>query len=195
MTYEVQVYDEDADSSLLPLLRQRAEEALLAPDSWNIQQRLGIQYVAEDGDFVLYLATGEAIGVEPGCSADYSCTIGDSLLINQGNFLERPDAWQGRTQTEYQRYLVLHEVGHWLDFDDTADPDNPSHYNDEVYCLDGRAPVMRQQSITTGSCTTNVYPLPFERDCVEEAWLDDTTNQGDGDGDVDDQCPHDPTAR
>lgn len=195
VTYEVEPYDSGVDRSLLPLLRQRAEEALYATVSWNILHRLLIEHVADDGDFTIYLASPARIGDHPGCSEAYSCTVGDAVLINEDNFTDRPSPWAARSQSEYQRYLVLHETGHWLDFDDTADDSDPSHYNDEKYCVDGDAPVMKQQSISTGDCDTNVYPLPFERDCVEEAWLPDTTNQGDGDGDIDDQCPHEPTQR
>lgn len=201
ITYEVEPYDGSVDEDLVPLLRRRAEEALYAATGWNIQHRLLLEHVADGGDFTLHLTSPEDVGAHSGCSTAYSCTVGDDVLINEDNFTDRPAPWAGRTQREYQRYLVLHEVGHWLDFDDTADGDDPSHYNDERYCFDAdgdgdvEAPVMKQQSITTGDCTTNVYPLPFERDCVEESWLEDTTDQGDGDADIDDQCPHEPTQR
>ena len=195
VTYEVVPHDGSVDEDLVPLLRRRAEEALYAAVSWNIGHRLLLEHVTADGDFTIHLTSPEDVGDHAGCSAAYSCTVGDDILINEDNFTDRPSPWQERTQAEYQRYLVLHEVGHWLDFDDTADSGDPSHYNDEQYCVDGDAPVMKQQSISTGGCDTNVYPLPFERDCVEEAWLEDTTNQGDGDGDISDQCPHEPTQR
>ena len=78
--------------------------------------------------------------------------------------------------SEYQRYVINHEAGHFLNFDQR------SHDNDPGWCApDGRAPVMMQQSkpsVMDGSaCTTNVWPLGFERDCVEEAWLPDETDQ------------------
>lgn len=192
---------DDVSRRHVALLQRRAKEALYAEVSWNIRHRLLLEEVEGGGDFSIVLASGEEIeDAAPVCSDDYSCTVGDVVYIHEGNFADRPAPWADRTQAEYQRYLVLHEVGHWLDFDGTADADD-SHYNDEVYCHDvdddgaAEAPVMKQQSITTGNCVTNVYPLPFERDCVEEAWLPDATDQGDGDGDLDDQCPHDPTDR
>lgn len=176
------------------LLERRAEEALYAELGWNIRHRLLIEEVEDEADFSIVLAEGATIERQaPGCSDDFSCTVGDVIYIHEGNFDDRPQPWSDRTQAEYQRYLVLHETGHFLDFDDTAEGD--SHYNGEQYCVDGDAPVMKQQSITTGDCDTNVFPLPFERDCVEESWLPDTTDQGDGDGDDDDQCPHEPDHR
>ena len=196
VTYTVNSASQDVEQRHLDLVRRRANEAFYAEDGWNIRHRLLFSEVEGHPDFHIMLASDEDIAdASPTCSEGYSCTVGDVVYINRDNFLDRPATWEHRTQAEYQRYVLQHEVGHFLDFDETADADDDSHYNDEKYCVDGDAPVMKQQSIDPGSCDTNVYPLPFERDCVEEAWLPDTTNQGDGDGDISDQCPHEPTER
>ena len=201
VTYDVRALNGDVDPGLVPVLAERAAEAMYAHLSWNIRHRLLIEEVADgNGDFTLWLTDDDDVGDQAGgCSDAWSCTVGDDIYINESNFVDRPSTWAGRTQAAYQRYLVLHETGHWFDFDDTAG--EPSHYNDERYCHDhdgdgdADAPVMKQQSIALDGCSPNVFPLPFERDCVEEAWLADTTNQGDGDGDIDDQCPHTPDER
>lgn len=203
VTYDVRAFDGDVDPALVPVLAERAAEAMYAALSWNIRHRLLIEEVADgNGDFTLWLTDDDDVGDRaPVCSDAWSCTVGDDIYINEANFVDRPSTWAGRTQADYQRYLVMHETGHWFDFDETGDAGEPSHYNDERYCYDQDgdgdrdAPVMKQQSIELGTCSTNVFPLPFERDCVEEAWLADTTNQGDGDGDIDDQCPHAPDQR
>ena len=203
VTYDVRAFDGDVDADLVPLLAERAAEVFHAERGWNVQHRLLFEEVADGrGDFTLWLTDADDVGSRaPGCSDAYSCTVGDDIHINETNFVQRPSTWAGRSQADYQRYLVLHETGHWLDFDDTADAGDPIHYNDERWCFDvdgdgiPEAPGMKQQSIELGGCGTNVLPLPFERDCVEEAWLVDRTDQGDGDGDDDDQCPHTPVQR
>ena len=197
VTYDVRSEGASVTDFQVSLLELRAKEALYAEESWNIRHRMLIEQVDSGGDFTLILTDADLVGEQaPGvCSDVWSCTVGDDLYINRDNFFDPPTTWEDRRRVEYQRYVVLHETGHWFDFDDTADGDDPRHYNDDSYCFDLRAPTMKQQSIDTGDCLTNVYPLAFERDCVEEAWLPDTTNQGDGDGDDDDQCPHDPTPR
>ena len=196
LTYTVGRSSPAISADQVALLSRRTAEASYATDGWNIRHRLLLDEVGDGARFHVELATPDDVeAAAPACSRRYSCTVGDRILINIDEFLDRPDTWQDRSQAEYQRYVILHELGHFLDFDGTADQDDPSHYNDDRYCVDGAAPVMKQQTIDTGDCTTNVYPLPFERDCVEETWLPDTTDQGDGDGDIDDQCPHDPRPR
>ena len=196
VTYDVQAEGASVTSFEVSLLAHRAEEALYAEEGWNIRHRLLIEQVDSGGDFTLFLTDEDLVDEKaPVCTEAWSCTVGNDLFINRDNFFDPPATWEDRARSAYQRYVVLHETGHWLDFDGTADSDDPRHYNDDKYCADLRAPTMKQQSIDTGDCLTNVYPLPFERDCVEEAWLADTTNQGDGDGDIDDQCPHEPAVR
>lgn len=203
ITYEVDTFGDTEDSQgLLPLLSIRAKEALYADLGWNIQHRLLIEEVDEGGDFTMLLTDPDDIDEQgDDCTEAWSCTVGDEIFVHSENLLDRPATFEESTDEAYQRYVVMHWVGHWLDFEDTADDDDPRHYNDEIYCVDRtgdgvpEAPVMKRQVVETGECTTNVHPLPFERDCVEEAWIDDTTNQGDGDADIDDQCPHEPVQR
>ena len=195
VTYTVNGHEGDVDIRWVDLLRRRAEEGLYAAEGWNIQHRLLIEEVEGEGDFSLLLTPEEEfddLGEE--CDRESACAIGDVVHVNLDDFRQRPSTWADRTDAEYQRYLAQHGVGHFLDFEDTADGDDQTHYGADDYCVDGEAPVMSRQSLDDGpDCATNVYPLPFERDCVEEAWIADETNQGDGDGDDSDQCPHVPT--
>lgn len=175
----------------------RAHQALhsqvtMDEDGWNIQQRIFfVPLTGPGGDFTLHLTDDDDVGEKAaGCSDRYSCTVGDDIFINDQNFAESTDTWDHRSLAAYQRYVINHEVGHWLDFDRAPGSDD-SHYNDDRYCDppgSGDAPVMMQQSIRLYGCQTNAWPLGFERDCVEEAWLSDDTTQ-------DRECPHDPVER
>lgn len=159
-------------------------QATLGTDGWNIQQRIFFVPVRSGGDFHLWLTDDDDVGDKaPVCSDEWSCTVGDDLYINDDNFANATETWAHRDLADYQRYVINHEVGHYLNFD------RRSHYNDPAYCgTAGEAPVMMQQSIDLNGCHTNVWPLGWERDCVEETWLTDEVNQGGELG----QCPHEP---
>ncbi|MBW3620226.1 MAG: DUF3152 domain-containing protein [Actinobacteria bacterium] len=165
------------DRGSFAIFSTRTHQALHGDGGWSIQGRLLFRYVEHGADVRLWLTDDDTVGDRhPVCSDDWSCTVGDDIYINDENFAEPPAHWSDRDVSEYQRYVINHEAGHFLDFDQR------SHYNDPAWCApDGSAPVMMQQSkpsVMDGSgCTTNVWPLGFERDCVEEAWLPDETDQ------------------
>lgn len=179
------------DQGSLDVFGTRAHQALhsqvtMGEDGWNIQQRILFVPVESGADFHLWLTADDAVGEKADeCSDAYSCTVGDDLYINDDNFANATASWQHRPIPEYQRYVITHEVGHYLDFDVRT------HYNNASWCGDeGRAPVMMQQSIDRNGCEANAWPLGWERDCVEETWLADRTDQG---GSHNGQCPHDPS--
>ncbi len=185
ITYEVRSFGGPTYSDLATF-RTRAGEAMYAPDGWSVGRRLLLEQVDSGGQFTLFLTDHRDISSRAAvCSPSYSCTVGTNIYINDRNFAQRPSPFANTSQEDYQRYVINHEVGHFLGFDRTADAGKKNHYNDPVWCESGtrRAPVMMQQSISTRGCRANVTPLPFELDCVEEAWLRDTTDQGA-------ECPH-----
>ena len=162
----------------------RAHQALhsqvtMGEDGWNIQQRILFRPVESGGDLHLWLTDDDDVGEQaPVCDDAYSCTVGDDVFVNDENFATATSTWDHRPLPDYQRYVILHEVGHYLDFD------GQTHYNDPAHCApDGRAPVMMQQSIDRRGCQSNVWPLGFERDCVEAALLTERTEQNR-------DCPH-----
>lgn len=173
----------DPDVGSMAIFGTRIHQALHGEGGWNIGGRLFFRYVEEGGDLHFWLTDDDAVGDRaPVCSDEWSCTVGDDLYINDQNFANPPPHWSDRLP-DYQRYVVNHEAGHYLDFDDRI------HYNDAAFCdpeFSGDAPVMMQQSKPTvmngNSCDLNVWPLGFERDCVEEAWLPDDTTQSE-------ECP------
>lgn len=111
----------------------------------------------EPASFHLWLASPEDVAAAAdACSAEWSCRVGDDIYINDRRWRQATDTYDHRTLDEYRHYVVTHEVGHWLRLD---------HLECDEHQEPGEAaPVMDQQSISTGECTTNVWPLPFERD-------------------------------
>ena len=81
---------------------------------------------------------------------EFSCRNGDVVAINL-------DRWEhgarpfGDDILTYRQYLVNHEVGHWLGYVHVACP-----------APEEPAPVMMQQSKSTGACHRNGWPLDSE---------------------------------
>lgn len=175
------------DAGSFAIFGTRVHQALHGDPGWNIQGRILFRHVESGGDFHIWLTDDDNVGDKaPVCSDEWSCTVGDDVYINDENFSNPPSHWGDRLPA-YQRYVINHEVGHYLDFDERT------HYNDSAYCdpaYSGDAPVMMQQSKPTvmngNNCDLNVWPLGFERDCVEEAMaIPDETTQSE-------ECPHQP---
>jgi len=85
-----------------------------------------------------------------------SCRRGNQIILNADRWDRGPDvyhdAYDGRID-EYRRYLVNHEVGHFL---------GKGHVQ-PVQCTDTkRAPVMMQQTKGIGSCVQNPWPNPTD---------------------------------
>lgn len=176
------------DLGTVELFATRIHEALhsrteMGRDGWNIAGRISFRPVPTGGDMRLWLTDDDDVGsMAPVCSDAWSCTVGSDLFLNDENFARATDTWADRALADYQRYVINHEVGHFLGFEART------HYNDPAYCgADRSAPVMMQQSIDLRGCETNVWPLGWERDCIEEVWLRDTIGQG---GIHDGECPH-----
>lgn len=126
------------------------------PGGWT---RAGVELerVDSDGDVVIVLASPvEVAAADPGCSALWSCRLGDEVLINDQRWRGASPAWRG-TLEKYRHYLVNHEVGHWLGLGhvECAGPGAP-------------APVMQQQSIDLNECEPNGRPLESEIDEVAD---------------------------
>lgn len=130
----------------------------------------------DTADLTVLLASPQDVeAAAPGCDASYSCRVGDEVYVNDQRWREGPqeDAWSRRPIDDYRHYVVLHELGHWLELD---------HYECRQYAgADEPAPVMDQQTIDTGVCTTNVWPLEFE---LEQARRNSATGDAQGSGNV-----------
>ena len=129
-----------------------AADALADARGWSLGGEIDFQQVASGSDFDLILASPSVVGnAAPGCSPQWSCRVGRNVYIND-------DRWRGATASWtygldlYRRYVILHEVGHWLGLGHTDCP------------AAGRtAWVMQQQSISLQGCRANVWPVIQER--------------------------------
>lgn len=108
----------------------------------------------DDADLVFSLATpsttDELCAPVP-TNGRWSCGRTTSVTINADNWVHATDAFldEGGSAAEYRRYVINHEVGHYLGY-----PHIPCPAPGET------APVMLQQSIDLQGCTPNGWPSP-----------------------------------
>lgn len=126
------------------------------PRGWP---RAGATFVKGDGDacnFTVVLSEAEYMQTfDSGCSAEYSCRVGDNVIINLdrwnggiGNWMEA-----GGNLARYRTMVINHEVGHAL-----------GHIDNETTCAGAGkpAPLMQEQSMHLDGCTVNEWPLDVE---------------------------------
>lgn len=106
--------------------------------------------------FTLVLSEAQYLpAFSEGCSAEYSCRVGDDVIINWDRWRAAAPSWTGANGTlrRYRMMVVNHEVGHWL-----------GHTDNETPCGgEGQpAPLMQQQSKGMDGCTPNEWPLDSE---------------------------------
>lgn len=134
--------------------KAQANETLNNPLGWA---RMGITFneVEIGGDFTLALSSADSVSsFGPSvCSADYSCQVGSSVIINQDRWLGATEPWNisGGSLRDYRNMVVNHETGHWL-----------GHPHEYCSAAGNKAPVMQQQSISLQGCAFNAWPLDSE---------------------------------
>ena len=133
-----------------------ADAVLDAPEGWGLGGAVRYDRVASGGEFTLWLAEASTVpSFSSGCSSTYSCRVGRDVIINEARWRTATSAWTGGGGSlgEYRRYVVTHEVGHWIGFGHAG-------------CggAGQASPVMAQQSITLGGCRFSAVPTPGERD-------------------------------
>ena len=136
------------------------EFKLLANQSLNDSRgwaRMGItfQQVSSGGSFTLVLSEASQVpSFAPSvCSSDWSCQVGNYVIINQDRWKSASASWNagGGSLRDYRHMVINHETGHWLR--------HPHEYCGGVGQL---APVMQQQSIDLQGCKFNPWPLDHE---------------------------------
>lgn len=137
-----------------------AEFKILANQTLNDSRgwaRMGItfQQVTSGGSFTLVLSEASEVPTfaPTVCSADWSCQVGNYVIINQDRWEGSTVAWinGGGSLRDYRHMVVNHETGHWLR--------HPHEYCGGAGQL---APVMQQQSIDLMGCKFNPWPLDHE---------------------------------
>lgn len=92
------------------------------------------------------------------CSDEYSCRVGNDVVINVDRWNNATEGWlnAGGTVSRYRTMVINHEVGHRL-----------GHLDNELTCpaVNQPAPLMQQQSMDLLGCVPNEWPLD------EELWV------------------------
>jgi Protein of unknown function (DUF3152) len=139
-------------------LREFASVAAATLDDirgWSLHLELDFRAVQKRADFRLILASPAQVGAaSSSCDRCWSCRIGDRVLINQRRWRRSSPSWP-RSLRSYRKYIINHEVGHWLGLGHSSCPGKGS-----------TAPVMMQQSIDLGACRARVWPTHSERSAV-----------------------------
>ena len=151
VTYRVETRGKIVAS--LDEFKEQAQETFDDPRGWR-SSGTAFRRVSSGGSFVLVLSEASQVPTfSPGCSAEWSCRVGDYLVINQMRWLNASPMWreQGRSVRDYRHMVVNHETGHWLG-------------HDHAYCprSGAPAPVMQQQSKGLEGCRPNPWPTAAE---------------------------------
>ncbi len=119
--------------------------------SWIGNGRTGFRRVASGGAMHIILAspaTVDRLCAPLNTGGYYSCRRGSKVILNVNRWTGATSWWPAPLKT-YRRYLVNHEVGHYLGYGHLSCP-GPGRL----------APVMQQQTISLGGCVANGWPYP-----------------------------------
>ncbi len=139
----------------LDTFKQQAQETFDDPRGWR-GSGIAFRRVSSGGSFVLVLSEASQVPTfSSGCSAEWSCRVGDYVIINQMRWLNASPMWhqEKRSVRDYRHMVVNHETGHWL-----------GHGHRYCPSAGALAPVMQQQSKGLAGCKPNPWPTVAERD-------------------------------
>lgn len=138
----------------LDLFKKQAQDTYDDPRGWR-GSGVAFRRVSSGGSFVLVLSEASQVPTfSSACSAQWSCRVGDYVIINQMRWLSASPVWHHarRSTRDYRHMVVNHETGHWLGWGHRTCPKPGS-----------LAPVMQQQSKGLAGCRANPWPTSAER--------------------------------
>lgn len=132
----------------------RSVAATLAdPRGWSLGGAVRFAAVSRGADVRVWLATPSHVAAaDRTCDARYSCRVGRDIYINRARWRYGATASRRLPLSEYRRYVINHEMGHWFGLAHRECP-GPGAV----------APVMLQQTISLDGCRPRTWPLPQER--------------------------------
>nr|WP_280925098.1 DUF3152 domain-containing protein [Bifidobacterium sp. ESL0784] len=145
------------DSSVLQKFENVVFRTLNDPRGWP---RAGATFAynanSSHCDFVIYFSQASQMRTfSTSCSNDYSCCVGNNVIINQDRFNGATPQMlsAGMSLDRYREMIVNHETGHWL-----------GHLDNQPSCpaAGATAPLMQEQSMSLRGCTPNEWPLASE---------------------------------
>ncbi|WP_236632662.1 DUF3152 domain-containing protein [Bifidobacterium xylocopae] len=138
------------------VFEQTVFRTLNDPRGWP---RAGASFTRWSGgacDMVLVLAEPQYMRTfSPACSPEYSCRVGNQVIVNKVRWDGGTDYWLGAggDMGRYRVMVINHEVGHRL-----------GHMDNEQTCAGAgqSAPLMQEQSMGLKGCKPNEWPMDSE---------------------------------
>lgn len=132
--------------------RDVVADTLDDPRGWSLGGVVRFTPVSSDAELRIWLASpAEVAAAHPACDATFSCRVGPDVYINVERWRSGATGEWKLPLTAYRRYVVNHEVGHWVGLD-----------HQPCTGAGDAAPVMLQQTIGLDGCDPRVWPLPRE---------------------------------
>jgi hypothetical protein len=143
------------DEGNMPEFRAKLASVYADSRGWSLGGANSFTEVAGGCNFTVWLSSADLMpSFGAICDSMWSCTVTPNVIINFDRWRSASDAWNGAggSLDDYRSMVINHETGHWFGFN-------------HRYCQGAgqAAPVMQQQSIGMQGCTTNPWPLAYEK--------------------------------